>query len=256
MKGLFIGINYFGTACELRGCINDINTISQLYKKLYGLTNVLMLSDDQNRTDKLPTKYNILKGIEWLVSNNKPGEQLFFHYSGHGSYVTDTNGDEPDGKDECIIPCDYNTNGYIVDDELHIELVNKVKNAYLFAVMDNCHSGTALDLNYSYESDGSIKKITNNYTPYLGLNVVLLSGCADNQTSAVTTEKVNNRLINCGALSWALYYTLGMNPNITCKDLITEVRNLLAKSKYEQRPQLSFNVFPILTNKAIKGDKK
>ena len=256
MKGLFIGINYFDTECELKGCINDINTISQLYKKLYGLTNILILTDDQSNPNKLPTKTNILSGIDWLVSNNKLGEQLFFHYSGHRSYIIDVSGDESDGKDECIIPCDYNINGYIIDDDLHAKLVNKIESAYLFAVMDNCHSGTVLDLNYSCKADGSVRKITSNYTPYPSLNVVLLSGCADNQTSADTVEKINNKSVSCGALSWALYYTLGMNSEVTYRDLITGVRDLLAKSKYEQIPQISFNAFPTLNERVIRGDRK
>ena len=27
-----------------------------------------------------------------------------FHYSGHGSYVADLSGDEPDESDECLVP--------------------------------------------------------------------------------------------------------------------------------------------------------
>lgn len=252
MKGLFIGINYFGTESELGGCINDVKCISQLYRKLYGLTNIILLTDD-GPTDKLPTRKNILKWIDWLVSGNKPGEQLFFHYSGHGSYITDANRDEDDGKDECIIPCDYLRNGYIIDDELNDRLVKNVKECYLFGVMDSCHSGTALDLNYTYQT-GSIVRTGKRYDSYPILNVALLSGCADNQTSADTSASIDGKLTNCGALSWSLYYTLKRNPNLTYEDLIGGTRNLL-RTRYTQRPQLSFNARPQLNAKVVRGDK-
>ena len=66
MKGLFIGIDYIGTNNELKGCINDIHTIYQLYKKLYGLQNVLILADDESG-HMIPTRQNILKAICYLA---------------------------------------------------------------------------------------------------------------------------------------------------------------------------------------------
>jgi hypothetical protein len=210
---------------------------------------------DDGPSDKLPTKNNILKWINWLVSENKPGEQLFFHYSGHGSYVTDTSGDEIDGRDECIIPCDYEKSGYILDDELNERLVAKIGKCYLFGVMDSCHSGTALDLNYNYKSGTSVVKTGKKYNSYPLLNAVLLSGCADEQTSADTSASFDGKYENCGALSWSLYYTLKNNPNSSYAELIKNSRNMLSKSKYTQKPQLSFNVIPRLSDKAIKGDK-
>lgn len=252
MKGLFIGINYIDTEYELAGCINDVNTIAELYKKLYGLTNVMILTDD--KVNGMPTKENIINGIKWLVTGNKVGEQLFFHYSGHGSYVRDTSGDENDGRDECIIPSDHDTNGYILDDYLESNLVRKIGSAYLFAVMDCCHSGTNLDLNYNYRSGSTVVKTSANPSQSTKLNVALLSGCTDIQTSADTFEKMGDKYMNCGALTWGLHNVLTTNPNASYLTLVNNTRKLLAKSRYTQIPQLSFNIKPLLSSVAIKGD--
>ncbi len=253
MKGLFIGINYIGTENQLSGCINDIHNTINMYKKLYGLKTFRILTDD-NKSDGMPTKINILQSLKWLISENKPGEQLFLHYSGHGTYITDKKGDETDKRDECIVPCDYESSDFISDDTFFTEVVAKVGKSYLFAVFDSCHSGTIFDLNYTYASSGTLRKINNNKNYSDSLNIVVLSGCYDIQTSADTTEKINGKYMNCGALSWGLYYVLQVNPNITYRLLIDKIRTLLAKSKYEQIPQLSFNVFPMLDSKVVKGD--
>lgn len=255
MKGIFIGINYTGTANELRGCVNDVKTMVALYKKLYGLTNIMMLTDEPDMPmSKRPTKTNILSAIQWLVTNNAIGEQLFFHYSGHGSQVIDRDYDEKDGYDECIIPCDFETNGFITDDDLHTYLVDKVGDAYLFAAMDSCHSGTGFDLAYTLDSNNIIKRIPGRRSLTPLLNTALLSGCADEQTSADTQEVINGVRKPCGALTWSLQVILNLNKNVTYRELLTNSRIMMAKG-YSQIPQLSFNVYPITSDRVIRGDR-
>ena len=90
----------------------------------------------------------------------RPGDYLFFHYSGHGGQQTDKDGDESDGKDETLVPLDYQTAGQITDDELHKLLVARLPHgAHMTVVCDCCHSGTILDLPYVYRTtaDGSVK---------------------------------------------------------------------------------------------------
>lgn len=41
----------------------------------------------------------MIAAMKWLVSGARAGDHLFLHYSGHGTQVDDTDGDEMDGKE-------------------------------------------------------------------------------------------------------------------------------------------------------------
>lgn len=51
---------------------------------------------------------------------------LPFLAAGHGSQCPDETGDEDDGLNETIFPCDYRKHGIILDDELNQRMVNQV----------------------------------------------------------------------------------------------------------------------------------
>lgn len=93
------------------------------------------------------TRVSSLRRFDWLTDGAAAGDSFFLHYSGHGGSVRDTDGDERDGKDETLIPVDYKTKGQITDDVILANLVLDVPaGAMLTAVIDACHSGSALDL--------------------------------------------------------------------------------------------------------------
>ncbi|CAM9023681.1 unnamed protein product [Wickerhamomyces anomalus] len=122
-------------------------------------SDIVVLTDDQREMVKVPIRENIIKAIGWLVSDAQPNDSLFFHYSGHGSQQEDTDGDEEDGIDETIVPLDFEKNGQIVDDELHARLVPPLKpGVRLTALFDSCHSGSVLDLPYTYSTRGVLKE--------------------------------------------------------------------------------------------------
>ena len=54
--------------------------------------------------------------------------RFFFHYSGHGGRVADTDNDEDDGYDETIYPLDFDkfdgTSGQILDDVRFLLLIS------------------------------------------------------------------------------------------------------------------------------------
>jgi len=118
-KALLVGINYAGTAAELRGCINDVRNMKNFLLS-FGYTDspatMMVLTDDQSDSRRLPTRENMLNGMRWLVAGAQPGDSLFFHFSGHGGQARDTDGDEEDGWDETILPCDYKMSGQLIDD--------------------------------------------------------------------------------------------------------------------------------------------
>lgn len=151
-RALLIGINYKGSNVELNGCINDVKNIKDILINNFDYLdeNIRILTEESNL---IPTRMTIQRSIQWLVSNVKAGDTLYFHYSGHGAYIQDKDNNESDGKDEVIIPLDYRSSGVISDDWFNINLVKKIPiGVKLWGFMDCCHSGTLFDLKYNWKS--------------------------------------------------------------------------------------------------------
>lgn len=95
--------------------------------------------------DSEATPENIREHLKWLQRmGQNPKHTLVFYYSGHGAQIPDTNGDEPDGKDETLFAYGADPKDpkqHIVDDEL--EAFTQSVRAKIFYVLDSCHSGTA-----------------------------------------------------------------------------------------------------------------
>ncbi|KAL1874210.1 hypothetical protein VTK73DRAFT_537 [Phialemonium thermophilum] len=160
-RALLIGINYFGQEAELRGCINDVRNVSTFLIERYGYRpeDMVRLTDDQTNPVMVPTKTNILRALQWLVTDAQPNDSLFLHYSGHGGQTEDLDGDEEDGYDEVIYPVDFKEAGHIVDDQLHDLVVRPLRpGVRLTAIFDSCHSGSVLDLPYIYSTKGILKE--------------------------------------------------------------------------------------------------
>jgi metacaspase-1 len=234
---LLIGINYFGTNSELSGCINDIMDI-QLALQKYGYTEFHILTDAPNNgITAIPTAKNIVQKVKECVGRLSAGDTLYFHYSGHGSYLRDQTlykdgRDEKDGFDECICTVD---DVFIRDDDLRKLMVDNLpKGAKLRAVFDSCHSGSVLDLPLRWIG-GSVFGVEN--TDYTEADAVMISGCKDYQTSADASfaGKYN------GALTKALLAELGENATAkTWEDLAANIRAFLISGGYTQVPQLGF----------------
>lgn len=118
IQALLIGINYFNTPNELKGCINDVRNLAPFLNQRYGFPydDMVILTDDQRDPAAQPTRDNIIRAMHWLVSGAQPNDSLFFHFSGHGGQTEDLDGDEEDGLDETIYPVDFKKAGHIVDD--------------------------------------------------------------------------------------------------------------------------------------------
>ncbi|KAG2499854.1 hypothetical protein HYH03_002145 [Edaphochlamys debaryana] len=144
-RAVLCGCNYPGTNAELRGCINDVWTMKEVLTKYLGFTeeNITVLID----TDKSymqPTGKNMKAKLSEMVAAAADGDELFLHFSGHGTQIPSADGDEKDNKDEAICPCDMNV---ITDDDLRVLLKPlEAKPGVKFTfVADCCHSGTLLD---------------------------------------------------------------------------------------------------------------
>jgi len=247
-RGLLVGINYVGTPYELYGCINDVNNMKEHLESLYPSCKDYRVITDT--TSMKPNRKTILDNIQWLVSDLKEGENVYFHYSGHGGRIIDRNGDEASGMDSCIYPVNGSRVEIITDDELRECIVNKIpKGCKCFVVIDACHSGTAVDLRYlwecdkagvmSYREDKSYKKSHG--------TVVFLSAAHDVQTAADTVDTTNRP---AGALTWALIETWKTyGADIKTKYLLWDVRQFLKERGYGQIPQLSTGSYLDLQDK-------
>lgn len=235
--GLLIGINYIGSPYQLFGCINDTNNIKDFLQQKFYYNNFTLLTD---QTNIKPTKINIINSLTNLLVNSKKGDSLFFLYSGHGTCTVDLNNDETDGQDEMIVPVDgKSVSSCILDDELNsIIRTNLKEGVKLFMLFDSCFSGTVVDLKYNY-IDANTPTINPNVSETVG-QVIMISGCKDDQTSADAYVNYNGKNTYAGAMTFSFLKTIqDLGTNITLKTLLQNMRTLLQQNEYSQIPQLS-----------------
>lgn len=241
-KALLIGINYRGQDGELRGCVNDVKGWKEILIKEYDFEEediVLMTDERDTMKELIPTRSNIMEKIKWLIQS-KSGDSLVFAYSGHGGSVRDKNRDETDGKDETLIPLDYEEEGEIVDDDIRKIFVDQIpSNVKLTCIIDACHSQSILDLRYTLvpiSKDDFYFKVDPMKKNTVG-DVICISGCRDDQTSADTIENGKN----VGALTFCLHEILKeTNYDISYLKLLQKAKEWLKKMGYTQIPQMSF----------------
>ena len=132
---LCIGINdYPGTGSDLRGCVNDARDW-QAELERRGFQTTLML-------DRQATKQAMASEMQRLLGDAKYGDVLVITYSGHGTWVPDADGDEPDRRDEALVPQDIREAGPLLDDDLFEIFSERERGVRLVMVSDSCHSGT------------------------------------------------------------------------------------------------------------------
>lgn len=266
-KALLVGINYPGTNHALRGCVNDVMLMSGVLSQHFGF----LPKNKRMLTDASATTRNILNRLEWLVADARPGDVLYFHYSGHGSQMVDQNYDqdyEPDGLDEIICPIDLDWRRRVIRDDDLKRVFNKVpEGVNLTVVLDCCHSGGGADHMYQYQPTGLAAVDHDPFSPNksrllpmpadianraIGMNLqprkrqigtgnskttgMLISGCQSHQTSA--DAWIHNKYI--GAATFFLNHELHKaHYKVTYKDLVEGMNNKLRQYGYTQRPELN-----------------
>lgn len=234
---LLIGINYIGQNSELSGCINDVNDMNKLLTEVFKIPqkNITIMTDN-TKGQLYPTRSNIIKNIVKLVIKAHKGQadRIILHYSGHGYYVKDLNGDELDKWDEVICPVDYDKNGFITDDLLNATIRIVPDTCSIFVLMDCCNSGTNMDLKYRHKFGDEHSVVESDIN--MKAPAVMISGCRDDQTSA--DAYISGRYN--GAMTRAFLTCLkDANYNINYFDLLTNMRKYLKDNNYTQIPELS-----------------
>jgi intein/homing endonuclease len=85
-KALLVGCNDYKSVSDLRGCLNDVSNIKDVLKKLYGYDD----SEIVTLTNSKATDSAIRSKLAWLTNGVSAGDQLFFHFSGHGCFSGET----------------------------------------------------------------------------------------------------------------------------------------------------------------------
>lgn len=235
-KAILFGINYVKTpSAKLRGCANDVHNMGKYLKENEAYDVVKIYTDEDNEY-KTRGQFIINSIYKLALDSHRYGlDKVWIHFSGHGCGIDDRNGDEDDGKDECILPSDYQRCGVITDDLIKRVLRYFHKNTTVTCIFDCCHSGTIGDLKYVYKNDRNIPEKVNKLSKCRA-NVCLISGCMDNQTSADAYNVQGKRQFS-GAMTSCLLTVLEDDKRIL--NTMRNLRNLLKHKGFTQYPQLS-----------------
>ncbi|KAK4564008.1 hypothetical protein RGQ29_006201 [Quercus rubra] len=231
-RALLCGVTYNKKKYMLKGTVNDVKSMREFLISQYGYPEecIRVLTEDEKEDIFSPTKKNIQESLKWLVEGSESGDSLVFYFSGHGLRQPDFNNDERDGFDETICPVDFMQEGMILDNEINSTIVWPLKQGVtLHAIVDACHSGTILDLEYIYNPE--IKKWEDNSAPSKarkstsGGIAICLSACDDDKMAADTTAFTGKAM--AGAMTYLMIETIKKDPEITYGHLLERMREMV-----------------------------
>ncbi|MGF1642583.1 MAG: caspase domain-containing protein [Thiotrichales bacterium] len=272
-RALCIGINdYPGTANDLAGCVNDAHDWgATLSDRGFEVTTLL---------DAAATKAGMVAAIGGLIDAAESGDSIVITFSGHGTFVPDTSGDEPDGQDEALCPYDIDRGMALLDDEIHVLFKRRAAGVRVVLLSDSCHSGTVIRwAQPDADSDAPRarflppaawlpeERLPHNAAGRVPANVesgralhsawigglalsggdLLLSGCKDNEYSYDARFRGRPN----GAFTYYALRTLKrLGPRATYADWYGAIRNHLPGASYPQTPQIlasrTARAFPVL----------
>jgi uncharacterized caspase-like protein len=247
-RAICIGINdYPGTQNDLNGCVNDATDwAAALTKRGYAVTKLL---------NGQATKAAMVGAISDLVGSAAKGDTVVITYSGHGTWVPDTSGDEPDGRDEGLCPWDIGQGKVLLDDELSGLLGHRAAGVRVVLISDSCHSGSVsrgdtseLDAGAPrarflppevWMPAGSVKPDAPTPRKVLGGlsragGDLLVAACQDSEYSWDTS--FNGR--PNGAFTFYALKALATNPDTFAKWMAKITPGYLPSSQLPQKPQL------------------
>ena len=231
---ILIGIRYDpNSKSHLKGCHNDIKNIYNFINKSNTDIDYYILADSMipicgNEPNIHPSKQNILNIFEEVRGKYN---NYFIHYSGHGTQIKCLGEEESDdGLDEVICPYDYQTKGIISDDILNREFLQHLtKDCCVRILMDCCRSGTVWDLSYTYNYERNSGQ-TNVFSPILDCDVIVLSGCKDNEYSYDVVAGNEPQ----GAFTYCALQSLGNTDRSSIFELCKKINEKLKSRKWNQ----------------------
>lgn len=237
---LFAINNYPSGTDDLNGCLNDQRDIISLLTVTYGMDKFELRAF----RDREVTRLRMITEISAAIADLGPEDTLLVHYSGHGTQVYDTDGDEGDGYDEALWLWDSDRNGPLTDDDLSLCL-RKIQRGKVVLAFDSCYSGTV--------TRGVMMGVTQNrFHPVLpirhtaarrltqlraeskqaGIGWLAFAGCGEEQTCA---DAYFNGRAN-GAFTY--YWLHAFSPELTYGAWYKQTRVLLPNKNFEQIPEV------------------
>lgn len=249
---LLIGIDDYKSADipKLRGAVNDVNLMRGVLIGKFDFTpeNIVVLKNEQ------ATHQAIIEAIKThLIAKAKTNDIVVLHFSGHGSRMRDSSGDEVDEMDETLVAYDSRMPGIfdISDDEINVllrQLAQKTKN--ITFIFDSCHSGAA-DRGGStvrqIAPDRRTPPVTTDFAPFKrgaegdtdlrpsNSDYVLISGSLANELSNETEFEGRRH----GVLTWYLAAALKAAPQrATYRSVMDQVKSEVSTRFPTQHPQV------------------
>jgi len=150
-RAILIGIDAYGDStagpAALSGAVNDIELIDKVLQNRFGFEadNMVVLKNEA------ATHVAIEQAFMWLNRKVEPGDPVYVHYSGHGSFTRNFHPDEAEAYDQTWVPygsrraIDKNpkNNCDILDDEINewLSFILEKTDQVVF-VSDSCHSAS------------------------------------------------------------------------------------------------------------------
>jgi len=254
-RALCIGINdYPSVENDLAGCCQDATDWGNFLKTKDFIVKTLL--------DKQATGEVIVSNLKHLVTSAIPGDVIVIQYSGHGTQVPDTSGDEADKMDEAWVPYDIWEKGPVLDDTIWKILRMKQPAVKIIFISDSCHSGSVVRV---FSAPHSGKKKFIHYTKCMKPSTLewfvsaftgggdrsksfvveesekvpwpclLLAGCQDNEYSY---DANFNGKANGAFTYWALKSLEKLPVTATYLDWYRAIRKVLPSGQYPQCPNI------------------
>jgi len=249
-RALLIGVgDYQMKTANLPGIGKDLAMMKQ---------NALALGFQAGQIKTLQDSEATLANVEhalqtWLVEGVATDDKVLLYYSGHGTYVSDHNGDEADKVDEALTmhdmkPGKHGLDNLLLDDRLET-LLAKIPSQQVLVLIDACHSASATRtlqrvkdaVPKTFVYDGMPTPLTsraNGVKPKpIPANLITLSAAKDDELSTAT-DKGSTFTLGLNEI----IQTVGDVQQLTPAYLLEQVaayieRNTLASSRFH--PQLT-----------------
>ena len=266
---LLVGIDDYKSVPKLHGCVRDVTELQTLLINRFHVpaASIKTLADAQ------ATRQGILDAFKTHLIENpaiKSGDQIVFHYSGHGSQMNSQSANEPDGLDETLVA--YDSRGkiggkyvYDIPDKTLAALIEQLAQAKgdnITIILDCCHSGSGtrevklntrrapidptplidehgqplvLDSDIVAAARSGTRQITPSGWDDQLDKYVLLAGCRDSEES--NEHPAGSNQLH-GAMSYFLLQALSnMQPDSTYGDIHAQVAAQVNARYRDQMPQ-------------------